>query len=80
MGKIAVTKIAELRKRVGLTQSQLAARLGVDISTIRNLERNRTGVDQIERFIRLCDVLKCSPVELVEYKSVEDGDFAEEIL
>jgi transcriptional regulator with XRE-family HTH domain len=77
MGKIAVTRIAELRKKVGLTQSQLATHLGVDISTIRNLERNRTGVDQIERFIRLCDVLQCSPIELVEYKSVEDGDFAE---
>jgi transcriptional regulator with XRE-family HTH domain len=77
MGKIAVTRIAELRKKVGMTQSQLATRLDVDISTVRNLERNRTGVEQIERFIRLCEVLKCLPTELIDYKSVEDGDFAD---
>jgi transcriptional regulator with XRE-family HTH domain len=77
MGKIAVTRIAELRKKAGMTQSQLAIRLEVDTSTIRNLERNRTGVEQIERFIRLCEILKCNPAELIEYKSVEDGDFAD---
>jgi DNA-binding XRE family transcriptional regulator len=44
-----VSKVAELRGRAGLTQRQLADLVGVTESTIRNLERNRNGVDQIER-------------------------------
>ena len=38
--------------------------VGVTESTIRNLKRNRNGVEQIERIIKLCRALKCSAEEI----------------
>lgn len=69
-----VRGIAALRKQAGLTQRQLADLVGVTESTIRNLENNRNGVEQIERIVKLCRALKCSAEELIEYKSVEEGE------
>ncbi|WP_250126368.1 helix-turn-helix transcriptional regulator [Chroococcidiopsis sp. CCMEE 29] len=74
MGKIPVSKVAQLREKAGLTQRQLADLVGVTESTIRNLERNRNGVEQIERIVKLCRALRCSAEELIEYKSVEEGE------
>jgi transcriptional regulator with XRE-family HTH domain len=74
MGEIPVSKVAELREKAGLTQRQLADLVGVTESTIRNLERNRNGVDQIERVVKLCRALKCNPEELITYQSVEEGE------
>lgn len=73
MGKIPVSKIAQLREKAGLTQRQLADQVGVTESTIRNLERNRNGIEQIERVIKLCQALDCTAEDLIEYKSVEDA-------
>ncbi len=64
-------RVAELREKAGLTQRQLADLIGVTESTVRNLERNRNGVEQLERFIKLCDALNCNPSDLIGYKSVE---------
>lgn len=74
MGKIAVSNVAQLREKAGLTQRQLANLVGVTESTIRNLERNRNGVEQIERIVKLCRALRCNAEELIEYKSVEEGE------
>lgn len=71
MGEIPVSKIADLRRQSGLTQRQLADLVGVTESTIRNLENNRNGVDQIERVVRLCQALNCSAADLIEYRKVE---------
>lgn len=71
MGEIPVSKVADLRRKNGLTQRQLADLIGVTESTIRNLENNRNGVDQIERVVKLCRALNCSPEELIEYQSIE---------
>uniref|UniRef100_A0A832H306 XRE family transcriptional regulator n=1 Tax=Oscillatoriales cyanobacterium SpSt-402 TaxID=2282168 RepID=A0A832H306_9CYAN len=71
MGEIAVSKVADLRKKSGLTQRQLADLVGVTESTIRNLENNRNGVDQIERVVKLCRALNCSPEDLIEYQAIE---------
>jgi len=65
-----MSKVAELRKQVGLTQRELADLVGVTESTIRNLENNRNGVDQIERVVRLCRALKCSAEDLIHYVEV----------
>lgn len=70
-----MSRIAELRERAGLTQRQLADLIGVTESTVRNLERNRNGVEQLERVAKLCKVLQCSAEDLIEYRSVEDGHF-----
>lgn len=68
-----MSKVAELRKQVGLTQRQLADMVGVTESTIRNLENNRNGVEQIERIVKLCRALNCSAEDLIGYELVE-GD------
>ena len=72
MGQIPMTRIAKLREKKGLTQSQLAQLLGVDVSTVRNLEQNRSGIKAILRVVDLCEALDCEPKELIEYVDVED--------
>ena len=72
MGKIPVSRVAELRKRVGLTQRQLAIKLDVTESTISNWEQGRNALAWFERVARLCEALNCSPNELFGYESLED--------
>lgn len=69
-----MSKVAELRKRAGLTQRELADLTGVTEPTIRNLENNRNGVDRLAFVAKLCEVLDCSVQELIEYKSVGETD------
>lgn len=68
MGIMAVSRVAELRTAAGLTQRELAILVGVTETTIRNLERNRNGVEQLERVAKLCKALNCGPADLIEYK------------
>ena len=68
-----MSKVAELRESKGLTQAELARALDVDVSTIRNLERNRSGVNAILRVIELCEVLDCDARELIEYVDAEEN-------
>lgn len=65
-----MSRVAELRKKAGLTQRELADLVGVTESTIRNLENNRNGVDQVERVVKLCEALSCEARDLIEYQSV----------
>ncbi|MEL4896517.1 helix-turn-helix domain-containing protein [Crocosphaera sp. Alani8] len=67
-----MSQIAELREAKGLTQSQLARAIDVDISTIRNLERNRSGIQAIERVIQLCEILECEAKDLIKYVEAEE--------
>ena len=60
-------KIAALRTKAGLTQLELANIMGVDPSSIRNIEKGRAGVDQIVRIIKLCRALECAVEDLVEF-------------
>jgi putative transcriptional regulator len=64
MGEIYVSKIAELRKKAGMTQRQLADAVGVDPSTIRNWERNRAFIETLAKVSRLCEVLDCETSDL----------------
>jgi putative transcriptional regulator len=70
MGKMAVSKIGELRDKVGLTQRELADKVGVTESTIRNWEHNRNALTWFERIARLCEALNCSPSELIGYEQM----------
>ncbi len=67
----SVSKIAELRDKVGLTQRELALQVGVTETTIANWERGRSGLDWIERLIRLCDALDCDLTDLIEEEEAE---------
>ena len=66
-----MSKIAELREAVGLTQRELADKVGVTDTTIRNYEKGRSVLEWIERVIRLCDALQCEPKDLIDYIDVE---------
>lgn len=72
-----MSRVADLRKRLNLTQRQLADMVGVTETTVRNWENNRSGVEWFERIARLCNVLQCDPTDLYELKSVEDGEVGE---
>ncbi|WP_287128949.1 helix-turn-helix transcriptional regulator [Candidatus Cyanaurora vandensis] len=60
-----MSKIADLRKRVGFTQRQLSDVVGVTESTVRNWEAGRNGLDLFVTVARLCKALNCTPDELV---------------
>jgi putative transcriptional regulator len=72
MGKIPMSRVAELRKKLDLTQRQLAEAVGVTETTIRNWENNRSGIEWFERVAKLCKALNCNPKELFGY--VEAGE------
>jgi DNA-binding Xre family transcriptional regulator len=59
--------ITALRTKAGLTQLELANAIGVDPSSIRNIEKGRAGIDQIVRIIKLCRALECSVEDLLEF-------------
>jgi len=63
--------IAALRKKTGLTQRQLAEKLGVTPDTIANWERGRVNLWHIEIFVKLCEIFNCSHKELVELEKDE---------
>lgn len=71
MGKVPMSRIAELREAVGLTQRELANKVGVTDTTIRNYEKGRSVLEWIERVIRLCEALNCEPKDLIDYLDVE---------
>jgi transcriptional regulator with XRE-family HTH domain len=78
MGENYVSRIAKLREERGLTQRQIAESLGVDVSTVRNWEKNRDGVKMFVRVARLCDLFECNPNELYEEENLLDADSMED--
>ncbi|NJL38909.1 MAG: helix-turn-helix transcriptional regulator [Leptolyngbyaceae cyanobacterium RM2_2_4] len=72
--KKAVSRIATLRDKTGLTQAQLAVLVGVTTNTIQNWESGKSGVDQIEKFLKLCEVLGCDLQQLIEYVPDPEAD------
>jgi len=75
MGKIPVSKVADLRRRLGLTQRELADLVGVTETTVRNWENNRSGVEWFERIAKLCAALECEAMDLFELREIgEDAE------
>ena len=70
-------RIKELRIKADLTQLELAQCLGVTETTIANWEAGRSGIDWIERVIKLCRILDCRPDNLLEYVHSEKAVSAE---
>lgn len=67
MSMKAVSKISSLREKANLTQAQLAVLIGVTPQTIQNWEKGASGINLIEKIIKLCIVLNCSLDNLIEY-------------
>lgn len=61
--RIAVNIIVEARKTKGLTQSDLAAKIGRDQSIISHIERNQRGLDVAE-FYEIAKALDVDPIKL----------------
>ena len=70
MGQIYFLKIGELRRRKNLTQKEFADLVGVDISTVRNWEQQRGGVETFVRVANVCRVLECQPDDLFEIQEI----------
>ena len=67
-GKAQATRLQEYRKRIGLSQKELADHSGVNVRTlqqyeIRDKDINRAATDKI---ISLAKVLKCRPEDIME--------------
>jgi transcriptional regulator with XRE-family HTH domain len=67
------SRVAALRVQAGLTQVQLAALIGVTPNTIQNWEKD-SGLDQLDRYLKLAELLGCEVSELVEYIPIPEGE------
>lgn len=69
----SISNISALREQAGLTQRELALTVGVTETTIANWERGRSGLEWIERLIKLCDALGCELTDLIKTDSPPDA-------
>lgn len=63
------SKIAQARRKVGLTQKELAKHLGVTVHTVANWENGRVDLWFIVIVIKLCEILNCPPKNLIEFNT-----------
>ncbi len=69
-----MSRVAELRKKKGLTQRQLGDACGVVESTVGNWESGRNGTKWFELVAKLCKALDCTPDELFQYEDLTADD------
>lgn len=62
--QVAISTIVDVRKDVGLTQRDLAARLGKPPSFVAKIETGERRLDLVE-FIAIARALGLSPAELI---------------
>jgi transcriptional regulator with XRE-family HTH domain len=62
-----VLRLAQLRKQTRLTQLEVSQLLGVTKNTYANWEKEKSGIDWIERIVRLCKLFDCKAEDLIEY-------------
>lgn len=60
MGKVVCQKIAEIRKKAGLTQRELAKKLGREHSFVARIELGERRVDVVEMYL-ICIACKAIP-------------------
>jgi transcriptional regulator with XRE-family HTH domain len=51
-------RIKERRKELGMLQSELARRLGIDATNLSAIEHGRQGVSA-DRLVKLAEILEC---------------------
>jgi DNA-binding XRE family transcriptional regulator len=65
LGSTLGQRVVELRLRAGLTQEDLARRLGVSTTALREWEHDR-ALPLVARYAAICRVLHCTRHELVD--------------
>lgn len=70
-------RLTQVRRSTGLTQEQLARRLGINRTTLVNIEKGRQRV-AVHQLIEFAQALRCEPTELLpphglSYDKVEAG-------
>ncbi len=72
-----VSRLQEYRKRLGLTQAELAAKSGVNLRTLQQYEVGDKDISKAAAgsVISLAKVLHCEPESLVSYRVDNKGDF-----
>ena len=68
-------RLKELRKDAGLTQQELATKIGVEWNTYGSWERGTNAVN-LEQACRICDALGCTPNDLVGWDLTHDCGIA----
>lgn len=71
---------AQLRKEKGYSQTTLASKLGIDISTVRNLETSSNATKAINRYAELCSILGITIQELAQIKQAQAEKKKEKIV
>ncbi|ONI75139.1 hypothetical protein ALI144C_41060 [Actinosynnema sp. ALI-1.44] len=74
------TLLRQLRRKVGLTQEELAARSGIAVRTIRRLERGESTNPQVGTVRLLADHLGLEPADRARLLAAADGKTPEEPL
>lgn len=70
----ATSKLADLRKKAGLTQAQLAVFIGVTTNTIQNWEKI-DGLSQLEKYLKLAEIFGLDDLnDLFEYKEIAEAE------
>lgn len=62
-----VPRLAQLREQAGLTQLEVSQLLGVTENTVANWEKGRSGIEWIERIVKVCKLFDCNAEDLIEY-------------
>lgn len=62
--RLLMTALAETRRKAGVTQYEMAARLGVDQSYVSKYESGRRRLDVVE-FMRILAALEADPSEVL---------------
>jgi transcriptional regulator with XRE-family HTH domain len=66
-------RLAEIRRRRGLTQRQLATAIGVTLTSLQNYERGRNAITG-RRLDALASALLCKPIDLLIRPEEEPGN------
>lgn len=69
-----MSKLQDRRNAVKLSQSQLAAVVGMPVQTLRAYESGRRNMSKCELIValKLADALGCSPWDLIEDEDKKD--------